>query len=250
MSANSEKYLFDDFTLEEYKKLLDLAAKSYSFKSFPDFDSNKRDILWRHDIDMSPALALEMAKIEAQKGVKATYFILLHSDFYNLLDLLNFKIIKQIIELGHDIGLHFDPFFYSINSENELDEKIIFEKEILEKVFNIKINVFSFHNNTPFTLSCENDKYGGLINTYSKKLKAISYCSDSNGYWRYRRLRDVLEKSEDFNLHVLTHEIWWRTEVMSPKQKILKCIKEQGQVTYDTYERAHERLKLINIDWE
>lgn len=249
MSLNSEKYQFGDFTLKEYRELLDLAGRTYKFTSFPQFDNNKRDILWRHDIDMSPTLALETAKIEAEKGVKATYFILLHSDFYNLLDLQSYNCIKKIIDLGHHIGLHFDPFFYNIDSEGELDEKIIFEKEILEKVFQIGIDVFSFHNNTPFTLSCENDKYGGLINTYSKKFKSVPYCSDSNGYWRYRRLKNVLEKSEDFNLHILTHEVWWREEVMSPKQKILKCIEEQGLSTNTSYQNALGRLKLINIDW-
>jgi hypothetical protein len=248
--SNAIKYHFSDFTLEEYRLLIRQAKKNYKFVTYTEFDPNQRCILWRHDIDISPAMALETAKIEAEEGIKATYFILLHSDFYNLLNPANYEIIESIKKLGHNIGLHFDPFFYDIFSEHELDEAIIFEKEILEKTFDIKIDAFSFHNNTPFTLSCENEMYGGLINIYSKKFKSVPYCSDSNGYWRYRRLKDVLETSEDFNLHVLTHEVWWRNEVMSPKQKILKCIEEQGEATYNIYEGAHERLKLINIDWE
>lgn len=247
--SNKEKYYFEDFTIQAYESLIDIAKRNYSFKSFNDFDLRQRDIIWRHDIDMSPVMALRLAEIEASKKIKSTYFILLHSDFYNLLDQENYNIIKKIIALGHEIGLHFDPFFYNINSENELDERIVFEKEFLEKAFGIKIEVFSFHNNTPFTLSCEKDEYGGLINTYSKKFKSVPYCSDSNGYWRYRRLKDVLEKAEDFNLHILTHEVWWREEVMSPREKILRCIEEQGLSTYSKYESALDRLKLINIDW-
>ncbi len=246
----SDKYHFSDFTLKEYESLLELAKASYKFKSYVDFDFSSRDILWRHDIDMSPEMALETAKIESAKGVKATYFILLHSDFYNLINPYNFGIIKNIIALGHDIGLHFDPFFFNIETEAELDDKIVFEKEILEKIFEIKINVFSFHNNTPFTLSCENETYGGLINTYSKKFKAIPYCSDSNGYWRFRRLKDVLADASDFNLQVLTHEIWWQKDIMSPKEKIQKCVDLNGQTILDTYNNALERLNLINIDWE
>jgi len=250
MESNSIKYNFEDFTLTEYAILIDNAKKNYSFKGYTDFDIKKRDILWRHDIDMSPALALKTAEIEFAKGVKATYFILLHSDFYNLLDLQNCTIIKKIISLGHDIGLHFDPFFYNINSESELDAVILFEKHILEKIFGIKIDTFSFHNNTPFTLSCENETYGGLINTYSKSIKQIPYCSDSNGYWRYQRLKDVLIQATDYNLQVLTHEVWWSEEIMSPKQKILNCIKVSGIDIYNNYDNALKRLNLINIDWE
>jgi hypothetical protein len=131
--VNSIKYNFSDFTLGEYEKLLDLALKTYTFKGFKDFDIKERDILWRHDIDMSPALALKTAEIEASKNIRATYFILLHSDFYNLLDAYNFNIIKKIIQLGHYVELHFDPFFYDINSEKELDEVIIFEKIFWKK---------------------------------------------------------------------------------------------------------------------
>ena len=39
--------------------------------------------------------------------------------------------------------------------------------ELLENFLEVKIEVFSFHNTTPFTMSCQNYKYGGLINTYS-----------------------------------------------------------------------------------
>jgi hypothetical protein len=247
---NNIKYHFADFTLNEYAGLIDLAKENYNFKSYIDFNLNSRDVLWRHDIDMSPEMALEMAKIEFSKKVKATYFILLHSDFYNLLNPYNYKIIKNIITLGHDIGLHFDPFFFNIDSESQLDAKIVFEKEILEKIFEIKINVFSFHNNTPFTLSCEKESYGGLINTYSKRFKSVPYCSDSNGYWRFKRLKDVLSEATEFNLHILTHEIWWQKEIMSPKEKVQRCVDLSSQAILDTYNKALPRLNLKNIDWE
>lgn len=248
--TNNIRYHFSDFTLKEYAGLIDLAKENYKFKSYSHFDSNSRDVLWRHDIDMSPEMAFEMAKIESAKDVTATYFILLHSDFYNLLNPYNYRIVKRIISLGHDIGLHFDPFFFNIDSESLLDEKIVFEKEILEKIFDIKIKVFSFHNNTPFTLSCEKETYGGLINTYSKKFKSVPYCSDSNGYWRFNRLKDVLTNAADFNLQILTHEIWWQKEIMSPKEKVRKCVDLSSQTIINTYNNELSRLNLKNIDWK
>lgn len=250
MILNETKYHFADFTLSEYENLIDLAKKNYTFVGYREFDHSKRHILWRHDIDMSPAMALETARIENKKGVKATYYVLLHSDFYNLLDVQNRNYIKEILSLGHEIGLHLDTFFYNVSSEDQLDNLIRFEKTILEKVFEVSITSFSFHNNTPFTLACDKDAYGGLINTYSRKIKSIPYCSDSNGYWRFKRLKDVLNEAGDHNLHVLTHEVWWTREIMSPREKILKCISNQSEAVYLNYENALERLNLLNIDWE
>jgi hypothetical protein len=37
----------------------------------------------------------------------------------------------------------------------------------------------------------------------------VGYCSDSNGYWRVRRLEDVLREAKDERLQVLTHAEWW-----------------------------------------
>jgi hypothetical protein len=247
---NSEKYNFSDFTYSEYSGLISLAKKNFTFKNFQTFDFSQRDIIWRHDIDMSPFLALQLAKIEAKHSVQSVYFLLLHSEFYNPLDVQNRKYINEIISLGHSVELHFDPKFYNINSESELDKYIEFEKSILEITFDIDVNVFSFHNNTGFTLNCENGSYGGLLNVYSKTFKKIPYCSDSNGYWRYQRLKDVLSDAEDYNLQILTHEVWWTKEIMSPNQKIEDCIKKHSNSTYKNYVELAEKMNLINIDWE
>ena len=46
-------------------------------------DSKERQIIWRHDIDMSVHRAYSLAKLERGLGVKSTFFILPHSEFYN-----------------------------------------------------------------------------------------------------------------------------------------------------------------------
>ena len=38
-----------------------------------------------------------------------------------------------------------------------------------------------------------------MINTYAKYFKEnVEYCSDSNGYWRYKRLEDFLNLFEQY----------------------------------------------------
>ena len=116
--SNKEKYRFEDFTEESYLKFLRLAKERYVFRSYSDFDKDENFILWRHDVDFSVHRAKRLAEIEKSENLKTTYFIHLHSEFYNVFEAEISKLIHQIIELGHFIGLHFDTHYYSINEEN------------------------------------------------------------------------------------------------------------------------------------
>ena len=60
----------------------------------------------------------------------------------------------------------------------------------------------------------------------------------------------MLSDATDFNLHVLTHEIWWQKEIMSPKEKIQKCVDMSAKSIINTYNDALPRLNLMNIDWK
>ena len=107
--TNREKYHFDDFTLENYRRLIALAIeKGFHFILHKDdFVSERKDVIWRHDVEFEPDIALKMAQIENELGVVATYFFQLHSPFYNLFDEHYSEVFHQIHELGHHVGLHF-----------------------------------------------------------------------------------------------------------------------------------------------
>lgn len=96
-----------DFTLKAYGHYIDLILKSgIPFLRFDEFMSMtakpKRFCLLRHDVDRKPINALNMAKLEAQKGVKATYY------FRTKNNTLKPAIIKEIHALGHEIGYHYE----------------------------------------------------------------------------------------------------------------------------------------------
>ena len=150
--------------------------------------------------------------------------------------------------LGHDIGLHFDAAYYDIQSESQLDELVECEAAWLQDWFGDKPVAFSFHNPTEFLLSCERDTYGGLINCYSRTFKdTIPYCSDSNGYWRFRRLRDVLEIAQDPCLQVLTHPSWWQEKPLHPRERVFRSVYGRADATlrlYDNILETHGRENL------
>lgn len=243
-----------DFTVEQYRELLSIAKRSYQFISYDKISFEQRFILWRHDVDYSMNRSLRLAELEYEEGIRSTFFVNPHCEFYNLLEKGQNKILRRIIELGHSVGLHFDAEYYGVKSETELDSLIELESKYLQEWIGTQIKVFSFHNPTPFLLSCEKETYGGLINCYSNFFKSsISYCSDSNGYWRFRRIKDVLEAASDSFLQVLTHPGWWQEKPMTPRERIFRCVDSRASFVMRSYDDAlmtHGRSNLGELTVE
>jgi hypothetical protein len=226
-----------DFTTRQYAELLALAKAQYRFVSYSERLEAARFVLWRHDCDFSMNRALCLAKIEHQQAVKATYFLRPHGEGYSLLEKSQAKIAEKILGLGHDIGLHFDVDFYDVQSEEELDALIRREAGWLRDWFGAQPAAVSFHTPTRFELSCERDTYGGLLNCYSRTFRdKVPYCSDSNGYWRFRRLRDVLARAEEAGLQVLTHPELWQEQPLHPRERIFRTIYGRAEATMRLYD--------------
>ena len=146
---NNEEYFFSDFTEDSYRKYIQLAKENYRFILYPEIDkSASGQCLWRHDIDYSPQRALKLAQIENALNVRSTFFVLMHAEYYNALEKENTDIFRNILSLGHTIGLHFDlPYFGSrIQNLEDLSQFLLIEKEYLENIIENQIDVFSFHN--------------------------------------------------------------------------------------------------------
>jgi len=235
-----------DFTLGHYRELCRLAVKNYPNAEYRHIPWGERFMLWRHDLDYSLNRGLALAKIEHELGIKATYFLNPHCEFYNIAELSQKVIVKEILSLGHDIGLHFDTGFFGEISEVQLNNIIAYEADYLSWLFKVKPVAFSFHNPVATTLTFEADSYGGLINCYSQRFKnEVPYCSDSNGYWRFRRLHNVLSEAKDHCLQVLTHPGWWQDKPMPPRQRIFRSALGRAagiMRTYDETLTQHGRL--------
>lgn len=94
-----------DFTLSIYKELINaIAINQYEFKPFNQFieSSQKKTVCLRHDVDLLPYNSLAFAKIQADKNIKGTYY------FRAVKESWNEKVIKEIFEMGHEIGYHYE----------------------------------------------------------------------------------------------------------------------------------------------
>lgn len=247
---NSEKYKFSDFTLDNYRKLIRLAKSSYEFSDFTKDDYSSKCIIWRHDVDASPFLVRDVAKINHDESIVSTIFYNIHSEFYNLLERSVADTVFEVKSLGQNIGLHFDASYYNIKNERQMIDALKAEKDILELFFKCPINVFSFHRTCPVVMGFDDLKYAGMVNAYSTRFKNdFTYCSDSGGYWRYNRLEDVLTQSSDKPFHVLTHPEFWSESISSPKERVQRCIDDRALRTSVWYRENLEKIGKADIDW-
>src|SRR5438105_3391311 len=94
------------FDLDHYAELLEAArAGGFRWARF-DHPPAEHDLFLRHDVDLSLEGALDMARIEHDLDVHATYFLMTESVFYNLQSKAGERTIRQLRNWGHAIGLH------------------------------------------------------------------------------------------------------------------------------------------------
>jgi hypothetical protein len=95
-----------DFTINQYIQLLSSwQAAGFSFQTYKEFCEKAHQtnfLILRHDVDKLPQNSLHFARIQAEKGIKGTYYFRMHKHSYHE------DIIKQISDLGHEIGYHYE----------------------------------------------------------------------------------------------------------------------------------------------
>lgn len=93
------------FSPAAYHELLrGLLAQARPFVLFR--DAPDAGLLLRHDVDYSPEWAAELAQVNADLGVRGTFFFLTDSPLYNLFAASSRAALEQVAALGQDVGLH------------------------------------------------------------------------------------------------------------------------------------------------
>lgn len=201
----------------EYKNLLSsFLERGFIFKSFEKFSvKDNCQVILRHDVDFSVDMAVQMGAIEKDLGVCSTFYFLLGSDSYNLLSQKNSKSVKSIIEMGHSVGLHFDPTVHK-------DEKSGFntELEVFERYFGETASM-SFHRPSQSVLNGIDWLPQRILGAYQDKFfKNIAYISDSQGAFRFGHPFEHNSFILCNNIQLLIHPIWWMTDQSQAVEKI------------------------------
>ena len=149
----------------------------------------------------------------------------MYSTLYNIYKIENIRLIKDIINMGHKIGLHFDPEKAGLNMDT-INYECKKQINILENLLSIKVDIISFHRPEKRFIGMK-DKLINKLHTYMPEfIDQIPYCSDSGGVWKYDDPEDLIKNKKRKSLQLLTHPIWWTTpENLSPGEKIAVHLK-------------------------
>lgn len=139
-----------DFTIQQYRELLwAMMDRDHTFQTVTDFvlQPKEKSIILRHDIDLAPKNALIFAQIQANLGIKATYY------FRAVPETWNTNIITEIADLGHEIGYHYESM---TTTNGNIDIAI---QDFLN-------NLFLFREIVPINTIC---MHGSPLSKYNSK---------------------------------------------------------------------------------
>jgi hypothetical protein len=177
----------DRFDYDTYWRLLDRLSSDRAPIRMADLltaEWPERFFILRHDVDYSPSAALELARQEADRGIRATYFILLQNFYYNPLapDWASFP--GSLSDLGHEVGLHYDARALTCFPLAEAQEILRGEAALLGRISGFSVRSLAPHQPAlgPADRFLELE---GFVNAMDARFCVdIPYYSDSCRAWR------------------------------------------------------------------
>lgn len=205
-----------DFTLAGAHDLLrTLQDAGYAFHDFGGEVPASGAVLLRHDIDLDLEDALPLARVEAELGIRATYFVLTTSPLYNIASRRGRRILHELVRLGHVVGVHIDPSAYADTSSDPRQALALHlrgEADLIESVTEVEVTSFSLHRPSDWDTAYPDD-VGSLASAYSPRYFAdIRYSSDSEGWWRFGAFVDSPDFRQRRSVQLLLHPEWWTGE--------------------------------------
>ena len=203
-----------NFTLNTYHHLCSTLAKNYytnltvnEYLTTP--TRPQKTAVLRHDVDRQPSTALRMARLEQQLGMKGTYY------FRFIQGVFDEGFIREIIQLGHEVGYHYETLS---KCRGNMDEAIaLFEIELAAFRKVCPVYTASMHGRplspwdnreiwkyaTPQQFNLSGECY------LSINYETMQYFSDTGRTWHPGKynIRDRVQKSETNVLLSSTDEL-------------------------------------------
>jgi hypothetical protein len=134
-----------------------------------------------------------MAKLEYMHGVRSTYYVLLHSEWYNALATDNMGIWQQIKSLGHELAFHY-------NGRYDGDLAAVHEAFCsMARTDSIEVSQHLVGITPEITMPASLHNRPTIMN------EGYTYIADSGGWWR----NGCICQHTDKKLMFLSHAEWW-----------------------------------------
>lgn len=208
-----------NFSFYHYSACLSLAQElKHNFCRFDNYEQNTdKLILLKHDIDY-PTIkkALTFARIENALDIQATYFVRLHSNDYNPFGYKFYSGLKEIMYLGHEIGLHYEFLDFSKVTGIKIENLIEKDKKVLEIILDKQVKGLAPHQdwtriaNWKFSETWNYKDFGFEYEAEELCRKENITCiSDSLAQWTDNKCMCQHISEKEDKLCILTHPFYW-----------------------------------------
>jgi hypothetical protein len=223
------------FTLHRLQLKLSLALdKGYCFQTISEwYTSQPKDwlgkdlkFMLRVDIDLYPEKVIPLQSLLSKLGIRATFFVRLHSPSYNPLSFASLNLIHDLVQEGHEVGLHHEAIDYKHMVSRQAGNPLLRQLSLFQSLFGFRPSGVAGHggltgfNNQDIFFDSTASDYDLLYEAYDASTSGIfaqsRFVSDSlwtewkaydNGILRTgdkRTLEKHIEETPE-NLYVLIH---------------------------------------------
>lgn len=164
----------------------------------------------RHDIRVSLKRAVQMAEIEYEYGLPATYMVQADSPLYSLNERQTRIHLLELLQLGHEVGLHFD---LSSTAHQQQSFRAIVENQLrplctcIEQITCRPVRAFSLYRPVP-QLYNGPLLVAGRVNADARKLRQW-LLMDVGGTWHHSDLLTGMAQHGGPVLQLLLYPLWW-----------------------------------------
>tara|TARA_B110000008_G_C16944116_1_gene553702 strand:+ start:208 stop:930 length:723 start_codon:yes stop_codon:yes gene_type:complete len=187
------KYRFTWNNLKnEYKSIIESGYKIITCEEFVKKKGTfKHKVLVnRIDIDLSIKKVSILLDIFDQLKIKGTFFVRLHAPEYNPFSFEGYRILKRLINSGHELGYHSEIIDQSIIWDEDADDCLKRDLKVLGNIFNYNVKSVASHggmtghNNLDFWKNRKPKDFNLLYEGYDKEpefnlFQESFYISDS-----------------------------------------------------------------------
>jgi hypothetical protein len=155
---------YEVITLQQYH-----AAKTSSEKGTLD---SRKLLVNRVDIDLSVKKTERLLTIFNDLGIKCSFFLRLHAPEYNPFSFENYRIIRKIVDSGHELGYHSEVIDQSVIWDENATDCLKRDLDVMNKMFNIEVKGVASHggmtglNNLDFWTDKRPSDFGLLYEAY------------------------------------------------------------------------------------
>lgn len=193
-----------DFTQKKYREFCQAIVKEgYTSVTVAelvqnsDLKLNEKKIILRHDVDRMSSTALDLAIIENEFGLKASYYFRLPYSFDK-------EIISNISKLNHEIGLHYETVDKAkgdmIKAKAIMDKELAIMRELGEiQTVSMHGNPLSKFDNRDFWKHYKLESFNIIGEVYlSIDFEKVLYFSDTGRTWEDNKynLKDIIPSNQ------------------------------------------------------